>query len=118
MQIYFISPNGYLPVRNALQGIRGQSTHGWVDSDAGAPQIIGVVEIDGRGNGEQVALALEAAGIFVLPDHRFGETLANHPNVVAALAPYGVTTTDTVGTAMAKIYTKSGFPPHKIKRFQ
>jgi hypothetical protein len=118
MQVFFISPDGYIPIRTALAGISGQSTHGWMDTDAGATQIIGVAEIRGNGNGEQVASALEAAGITVLPDHRFGETFANHPNVVTALAPYGVTATDTTATATAKVLTKSGFPPHKVKRFQ
>ena len=117
MQLFFVSPNGYLPIRNSMQGLRGVVTHGWMDTDAGATQIIGVAEMDGRGDGEQIASALEAAGIFVLPDHRFGETLANHPNVVTALAPYGVSATDTAATAMQKVQTKSGFPPHKVKRF-
>lgn len=118
MQVFFICPDGYLPIRTAMQGLRDVRTHGWMDTDAGVTQIVGVAEVDGRGNGEQVASALEAAGIFVLPDHRFGETLANHPNVVTALAPYGVTATDTTATAMAKVWTKSGFPAHKIRRFQ
>jgi hypothetical protein len=116
MQIFFISPNGYMPIRNSLQGVRGQSTHGWMDTDAAATQIIGVAEIFRNGNGEQVASALEAAGIIVLPDHRFGSVVP--ATVVTALAPYGVTATDTTATAMAKVEAKSGFPPHKVRRFQ
>lgn len=110
MQIYFISPNGYAQIKTS--GVT--SNHNWMD--VGATQVIGVVEF--TKGGEQIASALEAAGIFVLPDHRFGETFANHPNIVTALTPYGVTTTDTTATAMAKVQTKSGFPPHKVKRFQ
>lgn len=104
-----------MPIRNALVGIPGQSTHGWLDTDAGATQIIGIAEIRSNGDGEHVASALEAVGVLVLPDHRFGATLP--AAVVTALAPYGVTASDTTKTAMAKVQTKSGFPPHKVKRF-
>jgi hypothetical protein len=89
-----------------------------MDTDANPPgtQVIGVAEIFRNGDGEQVASALEAAGVIVLPDHRFGQTLP--AAIVTVLSPYGVTATDTTATAMAKVQTKSGFPPHKIKRFQ
>jgi hypothetical protein len=115
VQIFFISPNGYMPIRNTLAGIPGQSTHGWLDTAAGVTQIIGVAHINGNGDGEHVASALEAAGILVLPDHRFKATLAT--DIVTALTPYGVSATDTTATAMAKVQTTSGFPPHKVKRF-
>lgn len=112
VQIFFIS-DGYLPVRTALQGIPGQRTHGWQDD--GATQIIGVVEI-GSGDGEQVASALEAQGVALFPDHRFGG--ATLPTTIAnALAIYGVNVADTTAAALIKVLAKSGFHPHRPKRF-
>lgn len=113
MQIFFISPNGNDPVATALQGILGQSYHGWLD--AGATQSIGAIEVRPNGNGEQIAAALESAGIQVLPDHRFGVTLP--ASAVTALARYNVTATDTTASAMSKIHAISGWPPHKARRF-
>jgi hypothetical protein len=108
MQIFFISPSGYLPVKNS--GVK--STHGWMDD--GAVQIIGVVEC--TGDGEKVATALEAAGCLILPDQRYGATLP--AEVVTALSKYDVTASDTTATAMGRVVAKSGFNPHRVKRFQ
>ena len=117
MQIFFVSPTGYLAVRNALKGIPGQHTHGWCadGDDPSKDSIIGVAEIEPQGDGECVASALEAAGIHVLPDHRFGEKLTAAQ--VAALSKHGVIAGDTTPTAMQKIHAVSGFAPHKVKRF-
>jgi hypothetical protein len=58
---------------------------------------------------------LEAAGILVLPDHRFNGQ-AGKP-VADALSAYGVNPSDTTGSAMSKVYSKSGHPIHKARRF-
>lgn len=103
-----------MPVRTALLNIPGQRTHGWQDTDAASIAIIGVVEIT-TGDGEQVAAALEAAGILVLPDHRLSGPVGKP--VIDALSAYGVNASDTTASAMAKVQAKSLFPPHKAKRF-
>lgn len=112
MQIFFIAPNGHAQVRDALAGILGQHSHGW--SADGATQVIGVVEVSG--DTELVATALENAGILLMPDHRFNSGPLGKP-LVDALAAHGVNASDTCYTAMEKVYAKSGFPPHKIKRY-
>jgi hypothetical protein len=114
IQIYFISPTGAQAVQKALLGIRGQRTHGW-RPDGDDKQVIGVVEITGKGDPEEAADALEAAGIMVLPDHKTDQALdSTH---VAALKQHGIAEGDTTKVAMTKIHTIAGFPPIKPKRF-
>jgi len=113
VQIFFISPTGFMAVRNALKGIPGQRTHGWADTDNGSNQVIGVAEV--WGDTELVATALENAGILLMPDHRFNGPIGKP--IVDALAAHGVNASDTCCSAMEKIHAKSGFPPHKMKRY-
>jgi hypothetical protein len=89
-----------------------QNCHWWQDD--GATQVIGAV-ITTRSDGEEIAEALEAAGILVLPDHRFNGQ-AGKP-VADALSAYGVNPSDTTSTAIAKVHSKSGHPMHKARRF-
>lgn len=104
MQIFFLAPSAVTP---------SHGSHIW-QAVPGSLQI-GSVEFT-KGDGEQIAKDLEAQGILVLSDHRFGVTLP--PAAVTALASYGVTSADTTATAMAKVFAVSGYLPHKAKRFQ
>jgi hypothetical protein len=111
MNIYFIAPN-YMAVRNALAGIPGQNTHGW--SADGDETVIGVAEVT-SGDTEQVAAALEAADIMLLPDHRTSEKITAEHH--AKLSKHGVLPTHTTKEALAQIHKVSGFPPLKPKRY-
>lgn len=111
MQIFFISPNGLAPVVQALKSIPGKDVRGWTNS--GSAQAIGVVEVSG--DTEAVALALENAGILLMPDHRMGGPPSQA--VVNALSSYGVLPSDTTASAMMKVHSHSGFPYHKPKRY-
>jgi hypothetical protein len=121
-QLFFISPKGFMPVRQAMTPkIGGTGTHGWCDTEAGddphKDSIIGVVEMHGDADAEQVIDRLEAQGIMWLPNHLNNEQIkAEH---AAALARHGVLPTHTTAQAMEILHGKSGFPPLKpnTKRF-
>ena len=128
-----------MPVRTALLGMPGQSTHGW--QNTGDTQIIGVVNVTDYGNPDAIATALEAQGVIIIEDvtptpgnsgaagsppvQGAGASLsASTPATpavpaaaVTALGKFGVTATDTKKTAMAKIVAASGFPPLNPRRF-
>lgn len=117
-QLFFISPTGFPAVRQAFTPpIIGARTHGWVDegSDPHTQQIVGVVEMAGNVDAEAVIDRLEANGIMWLPNHKDNQKI--HPAHAAALAKHGVAATHTTTEAMNTLFTKSGFPPHKPKRF-
>lgn len=113
IQIFFISPNGASDVKDALTGIAGCQPHGW-RPDPAQGQVIGVVNVF-SGDPEAVAVALETAGITVLPDHKQGAKLAAAH--VQKLAQHGVIASDTTLSAMTKVLAVSGFPPLKPGRF-
>lgn len=73
--------------------IPGAHFHIWTD---GTTQACGVVEMDGDCDAERVLTALESQGFTWLPNHL---------------------TTPTTMTTMTNMYTASGFPPLKPKRF-
>jgi hypothetical protein len=114
ISIYFVSPTGASAVQQALRGIQGQSTHGW-RPDGDDKQVIGIVQVFGKGDPERIADALEAAGILVLPDHKGTECIA--PEHHEKLKRHGVLPTDTTKQAIAKVHAIAGFPPLKPKRF-
>lgn len=116
-QLFFISPNGFMPVRQALDGTRhlGIASHGWCadGDDPHTDQIIGVVEMIEDADPEQVIDRLEAQGIMWLPNHLNNEKIK--PEHAAALSKHGVTKDHTTSQAMTLIHDKAGFPPLKPK---
>lgn len=114
-QLFFISPKGHAPVDAAFSpAIREAHPSVWT-AEPDDPQVIGVVEMDGRCDAEIVIDALEAQGIMWLPDHKTGEQIK--PEHAAALAKHGVLPTHTTAQAMNTVNAKAGFPPLKPKRF-
>ena len=117
-QLFFISPNGFPPVRQAFEPpVIGARTHGWCaeNEDPHTGQIVGVVELDGRADSEEVITRLEAAGIQWLPNHRDNAPIADaHAD---ALARHGVRRGHTTAEALTAVHSVSGFPPHKPRRF-
>jgi hypothetical protein len=117
-QLFFISPNGYMPVRNAFDPpIIGARTHGWSaeGDDPSKDQVVGVVEMDGRCDSEQVITALESQGIMWLPNHKDNQQI--NPEHAQALARHGVKPNHTTAQAMTQVHSIAGFPPIKPKRF-
>jgi hypothetical protein len=112
-QIFFISPNGASVVKTALQGVRGQRTHGW-RPDGDDKQVIGVVEVS-TGDTDEVAEAMEAAGILLLPDHKTDQAIDSEH--YQRMKQHGVIASDTTKSAMTKVHGVSGFSPLKPKRY-
>lgn len=121
-QLFFISPNGFMPVRQAFDDnggrIAGIGTHGWAPdgSDPQTDQIIGVVEMDGTVDSEDVIDRLEARGIMWLPNHLTADGKALNtdkikPEHASALAKHGVNPSHTTAQAMTLVHAKAGFPP-------
>ena len=111
IQIFFISPTGQQAAVDSAQGIKGTSIHCWTAD--GAKQSICVAHCGG--DAEHVAIALENAGMILMPDHRSGVVVP--AAVVTALSTYGVTATDTTNTAMAKVKAVSGWVTHRPRRY-
>jgi len=125
-QLFFISPNGFMPVRQAfdVNGTRmvGVGTHGWCDTEGGddphTGTIVGVVEISEPADPEHVIDRLEAQGIMWLPNHHGTEKIK--PEHAALLAKHGVTAQHTTAEAMTIMHQKHGMPtlkPQGKKRF-
>ncbi|MFZ1973837.1 MAG: hypothetical protein WAU89_13385 [Candidatus Acidiferrales bacterium] len=113
MQIFFISPTGAAIVPQALKGIRIKQTHGW-RPDGTDKQVIGVVEV-GDGDSEQIAEALEGAGILLLPDHKTDQAIDSEH--YQRMKQHGVLESDNTKQAMTKVHGVSGFHPLKPKRY-
>ena|ERR1700675_4406719 len=113
VQIYFISPLGASVVQQALLKVRGQRTHGW-RPDGDDKQVIGVVEVT-TGDTDEVAEAMESAGILLLPDHKTDQAIS--PEHHQRMQQHGVLPTDTTKQAITKVHGTSGFPPLKPKRY-
>lgn len=117
-QVFFISPNGYMPVRQAFTPpLSGARTHGWSaeGDDPKAQTVIGVVELDGHCDAEQVIERLEGQGIHWLPNHHGSEPIGQ--DHAPYLERHGVKRGDTTLQAMTKVHTVSGFSPLRPKRF-
>jgi len=106
-QLFFVSE---APLTQFPQ-LMGATFHVWTDGDA----HVGVVNMDGNCDAEQVISHLESSGISWLPNHLGNETVPAH--CVQCLSKHGVLSTDTTAAAMLKIHAKAGFPPLKPKRF-
>ncbi len=117
-QIFFISPNGYMPVREAFTPpVAGARTHGWSaeGDDPKQRMVVGVVEMDGHCDAEKVLECLEKQGILWLPNHHRNERIPTEH--VTHLSRHGVKYGDTTTEAMTKIHEVAGFSPLKPKRF-
>ena len=107
-----------MPVREAFEPpLRGARTHGWsaTGDDPKTQTVIGVVEMDGNADAEQVIARLEKHGIVWLPNHHGTEKLKTFH--VEHLGRHGVTTEHTTLEAMTKVHAVAGFPPLRPKRF-
>jgi hypothetical protein len=121
-QLFFISPNGLMPVRKAFEGCpreranpchpRDLRTHGWCAEGDNPRQdpIIGVVEIHGYHSRKEAVRLLEAQGILPLPDHQADEKIK--PEHYEVLKRHGVQPDHTTAQAMTAVHAISGFPPH------
>ncbi len=119
-QLFFISPKGYPAVRAAFTpAIKGASTGGWCaeGDDPAKDTVIGVVEMYGTCDAEEVITALEGQGIMWLPNHMTTPNEPIKPEHAAALAKHGVLPTHTTLQAMTAVNAIAGFPPLKPKRF-
>lgn len=117
-QIFFISPKGYLPVRQAfIPGVSGARTHGWSaeGDDPKNQTVIGVVEMDGSCDAEAVLERLEREGILWLPNHH--QNIPVSTEHVSHLGRHGVKGGDSTFDAMTKVHGVAGFPPLKPRRF-
>jgi hypothetical protein len=117
-QVFFISPNGYMPVRTAFDPpVNGARTHGWCaeGDDPSQGTVIGVVEMNGLCDSEEVITAFESQGIMWLPNHKNNEQIK--PEHYQALKRHGVQPNHTTAEAMKQVHSIAGFPPIKPKRF-
>jgi len=108
-QLFFIAPKGQPQV--AASGVK--ASHYWFDG----ARLVGVVELMGGTNAENIIDKFEAAGIMWLPNHLTQGAGTIAPEHAAALAKHGVLPTDGTAAAMTKVHAKSGFPPLKPVRF-
>lgn len=121
-QLFFISPNGFMPVRKAFEGCprdpqspghaRGYRTHGWC-AEGDNPRkdaIVGIVEVHGFSSRKEAMRLLAAQGILPLPDHRTEEKIS--PEQYELLKRHGVQAEHTTAEAMRMVHQISGFPPH------
>ena len=116
-QIFFISPKGDPAVLAAFTpAVRGAGNHVW-RAEESDPQVIGVVEMTGGCDAEEVITALEGQGIMWLPNHMTMPNEPIKPEHAAALAKHGVLPTHTTLQAMTTVNAAAGFPPLKPKRF-
>ena len=117
-QIFFISPKGYIPVRQAFTPhIPGTNTHGWSaeGDDPKTQTVIGVVEMDDTTDGELVLERLEREGILWLPNHHTGGLIGQEH--LSHFEKHGVMYGDSTFDAMTKVHAVAGFPPLKPRRF-
>lgn len=109
MKIFFLSPNGFAPMKKLRLMMR--ESHGWTPLDNPQPPFaiwgmcVPAIGVDAM----ELVDALTAEGVIVMPS-----LLDQTPIPAAAataLAQHGVLPTDTTMQAAQKIHAKCGMPP-------
>lgn len=107
-QLFFLSET---PITQFPQ-LMGATFHVWTD-DSG--KSVGVAQMDGSCDSQQVISALEAKGYEWMPNPLGSEQVGS--TCAQCLSGYGVLATDTTWDAMNKIHSVSGFPFHQPREF-
>lgn len=74
-QIYFFSPSGYKPMKDATLKLLLDGSHGWQDS--GQAWVFGVAEVKAGVHPADVRDHLESIGVITLPSFSDSETPIN-----------------------------------------
>lgn len=102
--LYFFSPKGTGPVKDPSLYPFLHSYHWW--SAKGATWAYGIVHPNDRCHVLSVVDVMTALGIYVFPSVHDTSTVP--PEIVAALAAYGVTTNDNTFTCATKMAAVAG----------
>jgi len=110
-QIFFLAPD-HATVENVAKAHPVHGFHMWHDNAHG--QVIGVVEVQPHGDTEAVALALEAGGAVLFPNHLTGGKVPKH--ISDRLGHFGVKENDSVHDTMHRLH-KATHPLLRPRRY-
>jgi hypothetical protein len=112
IKIFFFSPTGFIPMKNAILKSLIDGSHGW-QAD-GESWVYGICIPRQGVDPNEVADVLESLGVHVLPGVHDQDTNP-HPNVHKALARHGVVPGDKTSAITKKMHNACGMPilkPH------